>query len=381
MNLDLLTLNKTILDRFNIDIEKTDENIMTIKGLLEDPDLFGADIRAELERYTLINRKAEKERYIAKTGLYISEYIRLLKEQITPLTKDHITSRKSIILSETLDIIKELVFRKGWTDIRLLIDSMGSSITNQISSAMSSNNTNTTSSPTENYCSTCGNYNQDKFEADDVTRKITCLECSCQISTIETGHTHQDYTRVNIIGKFVYNRVLHFQDCIKQFQGKQNCKIPDVVYDDLNRKFKSYRLLIDSDNFHARYSKITPQHILMFLRELKYVKHYENVNVIYYVLTNKRIADISHLENKLIEDFKQLVSLYDSLHSKDKPDELDRKNFMNVQYLLFQLLRRHGYKCKLEDFSILKTIDRKLFHDKICSNLFQKLGWNFTPTF
>lgn len=378
MNLDLLTLNKTILDRFNTDIEKTGENIITIKSLLNaDPDLFSADIRTELENYTRINRTLEKKRYVAKTGLYISEYLRLLKEQVTAESKEYITNRKTIITCEIMDIIKELVFRKGWTDIRLLIDTLGSSTTNTSSSSSSTNG----GGSVENYCSSCGNNKPDKFEADDITRKITCLECSCQISTIETGHTHQDYTRVNIIGKFVYNRVLHFQDCIKQFQGKQNCKIPDVVYDDLNRKFKSYRLLIDSDNFHARYAKITPQHILMFLRELKYVKQYENVNVIYYVLTNKRIADISDLESRLIEDFKELVSLYDSLHSKDKPDELDRKNFMNVQYLLFQLLRRHGYKCKLEDFSILKTIDRKLFHDKICSNLFQKLGWNFTPTF
>ena len=119
----------------------------------------------------------------------------------------------------------------------------------------------------------------------------------------------------------------------------------------------------------------------MFLKELKYTKHYENVNLIYFTLTNKRVDDISYLEEQLIEDFKELVSLYDELHGKDKEEELDRKNFMNVQYLLFQLLRRHNHPCKIEDFTILKTIDRKLFHDTICKNLFNKLGWKFTPTF
>jgi len=201
------------------------------------------------------------------------------------------------------------------------------------------------------------------------------------LQTLETGNTSLDYNRATVTGKFIYNRVLHFQDCIKQFQGKQNCKIPNSVYTDLENKFVAYRLVLDSTNPLVRYSKITKQHILMFLKELKYVKHYENVNVIYSTLTCKKVDDISCLEKQLVEDFKELVTLYVNLHSKDKSEELGRKNFLNVQYLLYQLLKRHGYDCKIEDFSILKTTDRKQFHDKICSNLFQRLGWNFTRVF
>ena len=236
------------------------------------------------------------------------------------------------------------------------------------------------------YCPSCENMDKDKFEIDDFNRK-TCLDCSTQQSAIETGITHKDYVRVNIVGKFIYNRVLHFQDCIKQYQGKQNCKIPEKLYRDLDLKFKAYRLLISEPQNgtplpnHIKYSKITRNHILEFLKELKYTKHYENVNLIYFILTNKRIDDIGHLEDQLVNDFKELVYLYDEIHGKDKPDELKRKNFMNVQYLLFQLLRRHGHICKIENFTMLKTIDRKLFHDTICKNLFDKLGWKFTPTF
>ena len=71
-------------------------------------------------------------------------------------------------------------------------------------------------------------------------------------------------------------------------------------------------------------------------------KQYENVTLIYTALTGKSGVNIGHLEMQLIEDFKELVTLYDSLHSRDRPEELDRKNFLNVQYVLFQLLRRHG---------------------------------------
>ena len=40
-----------------------------------------------------------------------------------------------------------------------------------------------------------------------------------------------------------------------------------------------------------------------------------------------------------------------------------------------------GLTAKKEDFNILKTIDRKSFHDDICVGLFAELGWNFSHTF
>ena len=58
---------------------------------------------------------------------------------------------------------------------------------------------------------------------------------------------------------------------------------------------------------------------------------------------------------------------------------INRKNFINTQYVLFQLLRRHRHSCKKEEFIILKTIDRKFFHDEICKELFEELGWNHSP--
>ena len=88
---------------------------------------------------------------------------------------------------------------------------------------------------------------------------------------------------------------------------------------------------------------------------------------------------ISHLEPKLLEDFDLLVSQYDKKYKKNK--KLSRKNFINTHYVLYQLLRRHKYPCKKSDFNILKSNERKSFHDKICKELFKDLGWNFTTTF
>ena len=383
MSINILSINIIILQKLEQDEKENEYQLHLIEKLLNEKNMSNS-VRDNLIciQQKIIEEKSIKELYLAKTCLLIEEYAQILKNPISHKKENNlpILRRKHEILIKYLNIVNHLVKTKKW-DISLPFKSP--KLNDPIS--------------LEFYCPTCENNDNNKFEVDEFNRR-TCLDCSTQQSSIETGITHKDYSRVNIVGKFIYNRILHFQDCIKQYQGKQNCKIPDQLYIDLDQKFQAYRLIINTNTFQEhdekkneqlgyredrliRYSKITRNHIMIFLKELKYTKHYENVNLIYFTLTNKRVDDISHLEEQLIEDFKELVSLYDELHGKDKEEELDRKNFMNVQYLLFQLLRRHNHPCKIEDFTILKTIDRKLFHDTICRNLFNKLGWKFTPTF
>ncbi len=353
--MNILTLHTHILKKFDEQEVDNNERLELIDSLLAhelDPDIA----KRLQDKKALIKKTYTKSLFIAKTGLLIQEYLELLKNPVTVKTRSPTLTKKAAITQKYGAIVRDVIGLKRWANISILDE------------------------PQNNHlCQVCDNDNDDDFITDENTRKI-CLKCSAEQFVFDTGITHRDYNRVNVVGKFVYNRVLHFQDCIKQYQGKQNCKVPDKVYQDLETKFNAYRILIDSPISTVKYSKLTKQHIIMFLKELKHVKQYENVNLIYYTLTGKR-ENISHLEQLLIEDFRELVKLYDSIHGKDKQEELDRKNFMNVQYLLFQLLKRHGHPCKFEDFSTLKTIDRKLFHDNICRNLFAKLEWNFTPTF
>lgn len=114
----------------------------------------------------------------------------------------------------------------------------------------------------------------------------------------------------------------------------------------------------------------------MFLKELGYSNHYENVHLIHYNFTLIKPDNISHLEDKLFDDFNILTELYDKRYKN-----IDRKNFINTQYVLYQLLKRHKHPCKEHDFVILKTFDRKVFHDDIIKNLFQELGWNSNTYF
>jgi len=222
-------------------------------------------------------------------------------------------------------------------------------------------------------CPNCSN----KKEFDIIDRNIyICLRCYAQQSIMKHISSYNDIDRINISSKYMYDRKVHFRDCIKQYQGKQNSTIPIKIYENLEEEFRSHHLLKGDKNSpnEIKFINITKNHILLFLKDLGYSGHYENVHLIHYMLTKIKPDDITYLEDQLLDDFDSLTDLYD----KEFKD-INRKNFINTQYVLYQLLCRHKHKCNKEEFIILKTIDRKFFHDEVCKNLFEQLGWNHTP--
>jgi ribosomal protein S27AE len=209
---------------------------------------------------------------------------------------------------------------------------------------------------------------------------FVCEQCGYVYDSVTNDISFKDIDRVNISNKYMYDRRTHFRDTINQYQGKQNATIDQSVYTDLIEQFKNHHLI--PDNYQdlpkeVAFKDIYKEHVILFLKETGHSKHYEDVTLIHHQLTGKPTPDIAHLENQLLQDFDQLTDLYD----KQFRNNNERKNFINTQYVLFQLLKRHKYPCRKEEFSILKTIDRKYFHDNIMQSLFETLGWNIHPLF
>lgn len=224
-------------------------------------------------------------------------------------------------------------------------------------------------------CDNCNNEKEFFIEENS----YICEICGCQQEIIHNITSYKDSDRVNICTKYTYDRKVHFRDCINQYQGKQNCTIELKIYNDLENILERHHLLLGKkhDSKEYRFKNVSKEHIIMFLKELGYSKHYENVILIHCNLTGKKPDDISYLEDKLLNDFDLLVETYDK-HFKNK---VERINFISTQYVLFQLLQKYHHYCKKEDFVLLKTMDRKSFHDNICKELFSILNWNFTPLY
>lgn len=200
-----------------------------------------------------------------------------------------------------------------------------------------------------NKCSYCGGVELEVKRGEKV-----CIECGAidphyVVFVTENFSCYSSYTR------HVYTRASYFKKCIQRYQGTQNCSIPDKVYDELNN------------------AEITRTIIIKCLKDLNCNKHYKNAHKIYYDLKEKMIDDIEYLEHKLILDYREFTSVYNTL-------EVDRKNFLNVQYILYQLLMRRGHACDVENFNLPKTKGSRVFHDEVCKKVFETLGWKFIAT-
>ena len=210
---------------------------------------------------------------------------------------------------------------------------------------------------------------------------LICQDCGYEKDLNGTKISYKDISRTTILQKYTYERRSHFRDCINQFQGKQICKLEPDLDKLLEQEFEKHHMLIGDITTvrEIRYKNVELEHVMLFLKELGYDKQYDNAKYIYSIITGKKWPDLSHLEDQLMSDFDVLVNAYVKKYKYE--NKIARKSFMNIQYVLFQLLNKNKYPCRKEDFNILKTNDRKTFHDDIAKSLFEELGWNHVALF
>lgn len=370
--IDILQINEDILiefekERNNIDSYK--EKLVKVKESINDSHLsYRIKTKLQENEVELIDKIKDIETnksidfYIMETNFIIDSYKEIIKK---PMKVSFMFSKKR--KKEKDDIKEKEEKRKIITKFLEIASKYKEEIILE-------------NKETENKKIICDNCNNKKdFEI--TPDHYICQNCGNMLEILSSYSSYKDVERVNITARYTYDRKVHFRDCMNQYQGKQNASIKKEVNNKLIEQFELHGLLIGDENTckEEKFKNIERLHIYLFLREIEFTKHYEDAILIHYQITGKKPDDISYLENKLLDDFDILTTLYDKKFKKSK--KIDRKNFINTQYVLFQLLKRHKHPCKKEDFNILKTIDRKSFHDDICKELFETLGWNFTAIF
>lgn len=233
----------------------------------------------------------------------------------------------------------------------------------------------------------CGN--KTEFIRDE--DRAVCAICSTEQSLISNTSSFSDVGRVNMASKYTYNRKVHFRDCITQYQGKQKTHVPEEIYTILEVKLMEKKLLNEeSTDRLKRFENVTRVMVLDILKELEskdIKKFYDDIVLIHHTLTGQPCDNIEYLEDSLLDDFDKLTETYDNLYINTDIEEEDscsktknskRKNFINAQFVLYQLLRKHGHPCNEMDFLTLKTSERKRFHHTICKELFLLLGWKYS---
>ena len=376
---DILKINSHIISFFQNEFSQLSTykiRLSEIKKIIEDNDISDQNdliiINFDLLRNKIenIENKIDYNFYISESAEIIENYKTILN---TPIKISFIGKQVNNNKKKETLIIKYLSIAKKYLD-REENDAILKEILHKSSNSITASQAEHAKNQKIN-CNNCQNKKNFEMLEDDI---IVCAECYSQQVIVRYTSSYKDADRVNISSKYTYDRRIHFRDAINQFQGKQNSTIDKCVYDLLIKELSNHHLLVGNEQTpqKERFKNVTKEHIMMFLKELNFSKHYENANLLFCNITGKKPEDISHLEEKLMHDFDKLTELYDKTFKG-----IERKNFINTQYILFQLLTRHKYKCNKSDFSILKTMDRKTFHDDICRVLFSHLGWNYESYF
>lgn len=226
--------------------------------------------------------------------------------------------------------------------------------------------------PKKMVCSSCNGTDFTLSKDDDSI--YICETCNTEQEILDDSPSFKDTDRVNMSSKYTYSRKGHFIDAKKRFQGTQNTdpkKIQEAAR--VIREQMVQHNLVAEQNLPNSVSK---DHVYLFLSEQDLSSHYEDLNLLFFIVTGVPCPDISEYEEELDELFdKQEWGL-------DQIMEDNRVNSLNVNYKLYKLLQKLGYPCRKDDFHILKTPTKEDEHDekmKACWSL-PELNWKWIPT-
>jgi hypothetical protein len=355
MSIDILKMDSEIMAKFKeieINLHSTQYHLSQIETLLCHNSIIPFAIKKKKQELNTIINELQEE--LNRKDFYMVRTVELLEKYKTILSqKQYRSFMKSTSISNPEKKEIEIEFLKIANEFGLISKCDVKSSTGIVS------------------CKNCGN--KKDFDINDGNMYI-CCSCSAAQVVLKNSSSYRDIDRINGSSRYSYLRSIHFRDTLNAFQAKNNTTIPDEIYTKLERELINHDLVntefIDKEK---RYERITKDHVRIFLQEIGY-KSYENINLIHFTLTGKKPEDISHLEDKLMHDFEILSDLYNRRCS-----EVDRKSFINTQYVLYQLLLKHKHKCNKEDFAVLKTIERREFHNDIMKKLTDELKWKFEP--
>lgn len=288
----------------------------------------------------------------------------LYKFHTTPHLKNFLKILRTPIPNHRLDLLQEAEESKKKI-FREYVNTLQTCIPYRIFEHLNLTDDFISTPDNENYCENCGN-SENFFKENDV---VICKNCYSEI--IKMAYSNNRSYNFSV-SKCNYDRISHFKDCLKQYQGKQNNFISPNVYSDLEKILYEHKHLIDHPEKEIRYKNVTKSHIMYYLKELGYTKHYDDYILIHSNLTGTPPNDISSIEDLLIADFEKISEAYTQLYSN-----IERKNFINIQVILYVLLIKHKHKFDSEDFMTIKSMDKKMERDNICKSIFEYLNWEY----
>lgn len=386
---DIIALNHKVVQRFTIDIEEAKKRLKHISSELMCYKVPYGIEQNEIEQINkqIVELKITTETKNKKSVCYseykslLEEFKNLCKKNIVPLFEDYKNKIKPL-LEQYEHVLNKPVkinfFEKVTNEKNTELYELKEKIINLISNFYPDLIQNTTNKKDEeNIQNRCPNCDDNNFVQE--FNKQICVSCGMEMESIQIDSEFVDVERVNFSKKYTYKKYIHFRDTLKNFQGKQNRIIDKSLIERLEHEMNKDGLITiqqQSDSSIDKYEKVKKEHIRIYLDQIGENKHYEDINLIFAQMTNLKNHSIStELEEDLLKDFELFTKTFLEI-SKEKTD-IKRTNILSSSYILYQLLRRKGYKCREDDFTLPTSQKCRYEQEYIYSLCCEKLGWNY----
>jgi hypothetical protein len=168
------------------------------------------------------------------------------------------------------------------------------------------------------------------------------------------------------MSSFSYKRITHFDDCMRQVQGKEAYRVPDEIITAVMAELYAQRITAVAD--------ISMNEIRQTLKRLRARKAYDHVAQVYARITGNRAPRITR---RIEERCRLMFICMQPAFERHCPKT--RKNFLSYNYVLYRFFHLLGLAHMLKGFSLLKGKDKLAMADTIFENICDDLGWKFTP--
>lgn len=197
---------------------------------------------------------------------------------------------------------------------------------------------------------------------------IYCYNCGLELGQeLQTGNiSYKESQEYDYISYYYYKRINHFQECLNQFQAKENTTIPDEIIQCILTELAKERKSINCLN---------STNTKLYLKKHNFSKYYEHITHIIFKINKKPIPQLSpEIEDKLKKMFQDIQKPFE----KHKPST--RKNFLSYNYCFYKFFELLEMDEFLIYFPLLKDRQKLYQQDIIWEKICQDMKWEYYPS-
>ena len=139
---------------------------------------------------------------------------------------------------------------------------------------------------------------------------LVCRECGYAVAYLDNTTSNISYTDEYEFSSFAYKRISHFDDTLKQVQGKETYTLPDALVTQVVAEFVKQRV-----PKHA----ITQNKIRVVLKALRLRRAYDHVSQLYTRITGRKAPRITFEQEEMCRNmFVRMQPPFESICPKDR---------------------------------------------------------------